>query len=472
MKLTELMDKHQQVQITIFQWILKSEGAIRIKDLERELAISVPTLQKEIRSLETALELFDDESKLMKLDNDYLSLHLSNEFSVKAFVYSYLEQALDYQIVSFIFQHKKVSITKMALDLQVSEASLFRRLKSINQQLEEFEIQFRNKKMIGDELQIRVFYYYLFWTSLPFEQLQKKFRNPTIQNLIQVIEKHFHLTFTKEQYWKLSLWLGIMHSRFDYRGEQKYRLHKETVHEIEQDMFYQELKNMLARYLSRFAFQGSDEESVYLYLFFLSENLLPSEKKWLTESPFIAKFLTLNQKIYQELVHDSDVSSFDAFLLELHIKLAFSKGWIDTEENDLLLLSDYDSSKMSACMSIIEAELSKDISNSQWRMLDQAYGLVVDIYQRRQQKELLVGIASDDSLQSEEVYQFIEQHLASLPHVKVKKAKNRVYSLLVASEYTDITNYAYEERYIFSGRLSLFEVNRLKQAIENCYDRS
>ncbi len=466
MKLTELMDKHQQVQMTIFQRIIKSEGAVRIKDLEQELDVSVPTLQKEIRSLETALELFDEESKLVRLDNEYLSVQLANEFSVKKFVYSYLEQALDYQILLFVFQHKKVSITKMALDLQVSEASLFRRLKSINQQLEEFEIQFRNKKMVGDELQIRVFYYYFFWSSVPFEQLQKKFRNPTIQNLIQVIEKHFHLTFTKEQYWKLLVWLGIMHSRFDYRGEQRHRLDKETIHAIEQDVFYQELKNILARYLSRFAFQGSDEESIYLYFFILSEDLLPSDKKWLTQSPFIAKFLALNKKIYQEIVEDSDVSSFDVFLLELHVKVAFSKGWIDTEENDLLLLSDYDATKMSACMSIIEDELSKNISNSQWRMLDQAYGLVVDVYQRRQQKELLVGIAVDDSLQSEEIYQFIQQHLASVPSIRVKKAKQRVYSLLIASEYTDISQYTYEELYLFSGRVSLFEVNRLKQAIQ------
>ena len=188
-------------------------------------------------------------------------------------------------------------------------------------------------------------------------------------------------------------------------------------------------------------------------------------KKQLQQSAFTAQFLAVNQKIYQTIVEENHSEMFDSFLLELHIKLAFSKGWIDTEENDTLLLSDQDAEKMSACMSIIETELSKDISNSQWHMLDQAYGLVADIYQRRQQKELLVGIAGDDSLQSEEIYQFIQQHLASLPHVIVKKAKMREYSLLIASEHTDLSQYRYQELYLLTGNLSLFEINRLKQAI-------
>ncbi|MGX7197246.1 helix-turn-helix domain-containing protein [Enterococcus olivae] len=467
MKLAEWMDKHQQIQLTVFQSILKSEGTVSTKSLAQEMEISLPTLQKEIRSLQLAVEYFEPTSQLIKVDNDILSLRLANTFSIKRFVYSYLEQALDYQIVTFIFEQKEVSITKMVLDLQISEASIFRRLKVINQLLSEFEIQFRNKRLTGEEIQIRSFFFQFFWQSLPLDILEKRTAQPVIGNLIRVIEKHFGLDFSKEQYWKLALWLEIMQNRLDYRGKRQHRLQPETIHEIEMDPFYQELKNILARYLSRFAFQWSEEEAIYLYLFFLSEALIKVDEKWLSQSLFVSNFIEINQQIYRTIV-ESEVGSesFASFLLKLHVKIAFSKGWIEAGVNDMILLSDSTPEKMSSCMTIIEKELAKDNSDSQWRMLDQAYGLVADIYKRRQQKKLIIGVALEESLQSEEIYQFIQQHLSVLPYVSVKRAKKRDCSLLIASEYTELKQYSYQEVYFFSGQTSLFEANRLKKAVQ------
>ncbi|KAF1306001.1 helix-turn-helix domain-containing protein [Candidatus Enterococcus willemsii] len=471
MKLTDLMDKHQQVQLAIFHKILISKHSVSIKTLENEMDVSFPTLQKEIRALQSALSLFQPGAELIRLEDDSLTLELGNQFPVKKFIYSYLEQALDYQILCFIFQNKEVSITKMAMHLQVSEASIFRRLKSINELLNEYDIQFRNKKIVGEEKQIRVFFYHFFETSLPFEVLQKQFKNSTIRHLIQVMEKQLHLKFTNQRYWQLALWLGIMQKRLDYRGEQRLYFEKKTIQLIEQDTFYQELKNILARYLSRFAFPWSEEEAVFFYLFFLSEGFVLLTDTWLEDSPIVSELVNVNQQIYETIVGTTDdLESFQAFLLERHIKLAYFKGWIDTQENDLLLLSDQYPEKMSTCMTIVESSLSKKVSDSQWHMLDQAYGLVLDVYQRRQQKELYVGVALDNSLQSEEIYQFLHQHLAGIPNVTIKRAKKREYSLLVASEFTDITQFSFQELFLLSGQLSMFEINRLKNAIQQLLD--
>lgn len=467
MKLSDLLDKSQQVQVTIFQTILNSEGIVSIKQLMKEMDVSLPTLQKEIKELQLSVHYFDKSSRLVRIDNDSLTLHLSTSFSVQNFIYNYLEQALDYQILTFIYRHKETSVTKMALDLQVSEASIFRRLKEINQSLAEFSIQFRNKKIIGEEIQIRIFFFQLFWQSLPPTVLQKRFNQPVIAHLIRVIETHVGLAFSNEQYWKLSLWFCIMQNRMDYRGKQVYHLENEMMIAIENDPFYQELKNILARFLSRSAFQWSEEEAMYFYLFFLSEVLVEADEKLFTKSQFLVKFLAVNQQIFQTIVDsEAGIEPFNSALLKSHLQVSFTKGWIETNHVGGMLLSDMHSEKMSACMTIIEKNLAKISADSQWHMLDQIYGLIALSYKRRQQRKVVVGVALDKTLESEESYRFIQEQLSAVPYVKIRRDKNREYSLLIATEYTDLSDYAYQKIYLLSGQTSKFEAKRLKKAIQ------
>lgn len=470
MKLTELMDKHQQVQLAIFQTIIESEQAVSMKTLEKRTKVSLPTLQKEIRSLSFELNNFDQNSSLVKTDNDSLTLKLSNTFRIKEFIYSYLVQAQDYQILYFIFKHKKVSITKMTIELQMSEASIFRRLKTINHLLSEYNIQFKNKQLVGPEMQIRIFFYHFFEHSLPLEKMKLTFKNPTFRNLILVIEKQFNQQFSNKKYWQLALWFGIMQSRLDYQARESSICNPDMLNLIEQDDLYQILKNILARYLSRFAIQWSEEEAIFLYLFFMSEGLLDLKEN--RNSHFVTNFLAINHKIHQ-LITDKKVegNEFDTFLLPLHFKIVFYQGWITINEIKGPFLSDLDADKMSQCMSVVEKKLSKEITHSQWQMLDQAYGFMFEIFKRRQQKELIIGIAFEDSLESEENFYFIQSHLIGLSHIVVKKAKERVYDLLITNEFADLQKFNYQELFLYNGTRSTFEINRLKRTIQELLEK-
>ncbi|MDN5811194.1 MAG: hypothetical protein L0H21_06645, partial [Tetragenococcus koreensis] len=183
------------------------------------------------------------------------------------------------------------------------------------------------------------------------------------------------------------------------------------------------------------------------------------------ESPFIQYFLAIDKKIYQTITKEIEYDkTFATFLLQNHVKIVFYKGEISFNEEDTLLLSDIDVQAMDQCMSIVEKELSRKVSHSQWEMLDHSYGLIWDIHHRRQQKEVLVGVVDDGSLQAEEAFRFIKQTLASMPHVTVKKAKKRAYDLLIAAVYTDLQEFDYQKVYLLTGVLSPFEAERLKQA--------
>ncbi|GMA54544.1 hypothetical protein GCM10025857_59010 [Alicyclobacillus contaminans] len=79
---------------------------------------------------------------------------------------------------------------------------------------------------------------------------------------------------------------------------------------------------------------------------------------------------------------------------------------------------------MNQCMSIVEKSLTRKISHSQWVMLDASYGLIYDIYQRRLQKEVLIGVIDDGSLEAEEIMRFIKQSLAGMANITIKKPKS------------------------------------------------
>lgn len=124
------------------------------------------------------------------------------------------------------------------------------------------------------------FYFQLFNGAIPEKRLTTLMTNQAIKNLIHVIESHFQLQFSKKQKHMLSLHLHILQQRLDYRKMPKREISEDMLRQIEQDHFYQELDNIFKRFLSRFALAASGYEAVYLYLFFITEGLLPQTSQW------------------------------------------------------------------------------------------------------------------------------------------------------------------------------------------------
>ena len=473
MKLIQLLDKGQAIQLTILQKLIISDDEVKMKELANQLDISFPTLQKEVKNLQEAIHQFDVASGLFKTSKETLSLFLSPQFLIKEFCYLYFKQTIDFELLSLLYKETELSTTKLGLTLQLSEASVFRRMKRINQFMEDFEIQYRNKRLSGSELQIRSFFYQLFWQILPKEQIEKQFYQPVIGNLIVIFENQFHVKFSYEQYWKLVLWIGIMQKRLDYRKNEERRFDNQTIELIEADPFYQDLNNILARYLSRFALQWSQDEVLFLYLFFLSEALIDLNHGLIRQSPFLEKMIALNHQVFEVLLGtQQQVEAFDSYLLKQHVRVAFSKGRLAPILHYPKLLSDAQTEKMSACMTIIEENLTRNTSNSQWQMLDEAYAFIIDIYKRQQQPTLLVGVALEPSLQSTEALNFIQQELASFPFVSIEsRNKEQDYDLLIADENTNLSEYTYQIVYFFSGQTSIFEATRLKHAIQQLIEK-
>ena len=471
MRLTQLLSKNQQVQYLVFEYFLHHTQEIALKELAQEIHVSLPTLQKELVSLEEELKAYAPNARLEKNANDDYALILPADFSVKGFLNHYLQQGLDYQLLASIFKQKNISITKMMIEFQISEASIFRRFKAINQVLTEFDIQIKNKKIIGDENQIRFFFFYFFWHSQTLESLKKRLDPSMSQHLIHILEDHFQRKFSVTEYWKLVLWFEIMSRRFDYREEHRKDFSQVFLTEFNEDEMFKQLKNILARYLSRFAYQSFDSEAIYLYLFLLSEGMyLPEEND--THSPLLLTIFETNRKVAKVIIEDNKMVAHlsplaQQFLYSLHSRVVFYYGGFD-EDFPLFqsLLSDCAPEKLDHCMTIVENQLARHLTTTQWRNLDGSYGFLLEKYQQKIERTKHIGVAIEVSLQANSYLDFLQKELGILPTIDIERAvKERPYQLLLVDEFTDIADYQWEAYCIVTQLPTTFEIERIQQAL-------
>lgn len=466
MHYTELLDKNKKVQLEIFDFFLYHESAVTFKTLDEHIEVSLPTLKNAVKDLNDSLHTFQPQAKLIKSKAETLELILPADFSVADFIYSYLKEAVDYRILLAVFTEKDISITKLAFDQHLSEASVFRHLKSLNQALKEFNIQIKKGNLSGNEWQIRLFYFQLFNGMIPLEKLTEELRKSPAAYLTDVIEQDFEFALSLKEQTKVSLWFAIMQHRLDYRKKPMTDFAANFIRQIKQDAFYQGLKNILGRFLSRFALSWSEEETVYFYLFFIAEGLLPKESKYWQQSSFIHYFLKIEQKITQVITGGQSGKERLPFLLAYHVRVTFYPGELLFLAKSQTLLSDFSSSKMAECMSFVEDHFSRNLSFSQWQVLDRLYGFTYKFYQRQMQTDRFIGVVCQADFQSEECLNFVSQSLAYDDHITVEKATDKYYDLLVVSHPMQAKNYNYQQMYLLTGSFSFFEKERLKKVAQ------
>ncbi|MFU1881076.1 M protein trans-acting positive regulator, partial [Enterococcus faecium] len=100
-------------------------------------------------------------------------------------------------------------------------------------------------------------------------------------------------------------WFGLMEARFDFRSSQQHESSKGLLKQVENDPTFQVLRNILGRYLSRFAISWSDYEAVYLYLFLMMEGLVVMDHQQDTDSEFMLDLAAESQVLMKTFADES-----------------------------------------------------------------------------------------------------------------------------------------------------------------------
>ena len=86
---------------------------------------------------------------------------------------AFVKESLKFQLLDYLYRNKEFSIVQLTTKFMISESSLFRKIKELNQLLAAFDLQIKMDNW-GEELQIRYFYFQLYWYITPYETHQKK----------------------------------------------------------------------------------------------------------------------------------------------------------------------------------------------------------------------------------------------------------------------------------------------------------
>ena len=474
MNLMHLLEKNQQVHFQILAIFFQEGTEISYKKMAKELSVSAPTLQKEMQNLDQSLRAFHADAAISYGENDRIYLTLPVDFDLRAFLYQYLSEAVDFQILVYLFFHREESTTKMMRELMLSEASLFRHFKTINTLLAEFDIQLKNKKLIGDERQIRFFFFHFFVQSYPASKLKSHFSRASTDNLIRVIESQLAIKLSKGQEAKLSLWLGVMEARFDYRGSQKHEASYELLKSLENDGIFQVLRNVMGRYLSRFAVSWSDYETVYLYLFLLAEGMIEHEPPDLTSNHYfwqkiIRSNTTLLQALYGTIPESMQHTELFSILTSISVQSIFIHGAIVAfAELQPEAVSNHHDLKISqqAIASLAE-EASGIYSPEKLQHLVNELLLVQDWLQVKQEQQFTVGILlSQSGLRGAFLRRFLMKELAGYPNICFEEDQSSAYDLLIVDHPEISEGYHYKKQMILTGGVSPFEEKRLHDIVE------
>lgn len=134
-------------------------------------------------------------------------------FSLNHLIEAFVKESLKFQLLDYLYRNKEFSIVQLTTKFMISESSLFRKIKELNQLLAAFDLQIKNGQLQGEELQIRYFYFQLYWYITPYEIHQKKTMSPLNKRIIEGIETGLGFTFNEHNALKVSLWLSITKKR-------------------------------------------------------------------------------------------------------------------------------------------------------------------------------------------------------------------------------------------------------------------
>ena len=284
MKFDDLLEKKEAKQLKLLRRLILNGGSLGITFLSQELNMSKSSVESYIDDLSWIQKKYQAHVKLT-YDGMVVTLELDDSFSLEMIEISLYKQSIKYQILDYLYHHFEYSTVLLTQKIGISESTLFRKIKELNQTLKEFGLTIWQGKLIGEESQIRYFYYLFYWhldnySQQPITQKQ--------QTMIETVERGLNISFPTENRQRVNLWLLISKKRLTYPSPVYVELRKKFK-PYETDSLFLGLKSIVLRVLGHYAVEIDEEEAMIHYMFLASFQSL-TQKDFLHYSIVRSKF--------------------------------------------------------------------------------------------------------------------------------------------------------------------------------------
>lgn len=340
MKVYELLDANEQRQIEIIQTLLGYRGKATIRELAENLGVYRNTVKEDLASLSAVLAEYFEAVSLINTEGSVI-LKTDGTITSTDIGYLFLQRSINYNILVYLFENGHFDQATMAWHLGISEATLSRRLRKLNMLLAEFSLKIRNGKLMGSEMQIRHFYFSLFWYGRPYDLNEKEKLDDLGMEFIHTLESYLGIPFTDEGKIKMKLYLTIIVQRLTLFSHQIKTYLEPGIEYDFNDSFYLALKQILLDYGDRFPFELDEDESKIFYLFIVANFSLDMDnartRELINEGKEQGYFVVeLSELVFQRVEEQIDVSKLSPnfmknlkyLLFNIHVNSYYFHGQI------------------------------------------------------------------------------------------------------------------------------------------------
>lgn len=228
----DLLDSADKIIYLLAQELYLTDQPIQRAILADKLDITSPTLDRYLGRLVNLLEVPIKQGQISLVETDQtIALAGNGQVTLDDVLLNQLVlTSINFQILEYFYLHGDQTTVHMMIDLNLSESSLYRHLRTLNQLLQEFEVQIHNGQLIGSELQIRYLFYRLFRLTHTSPLLDE----PQIGFLLQQLQIELKFTFTQTSLKRVRLWLEVSNRRLTTATEQDHTI-PPTIQELYQN---------------------------------------------------------------------------------------------------------------------------------------------------------------------------------------------------------------------------------------------
>lgn len=275
MKIEQLLEKKEQLQVLILRDMVLHGGTVGTNQLREQVNLSKTSFDQYIAEIPMIGRMMGKKVAI-KRNEFQVTLELAEDVSLEKIILFLVQQSLKFNLLVYLLEHHQASIVRLATAFNISESSVFRKIKELNQLLQEFSLQIKNGQLYGEELQVRYFYYVLFQFISESQRPLFLQQTPDKAPLILGLERALETTFSQESASKIACWLGITRKRL-LSEKTTFATLKEKKILYQKDRLYQALDPVISLYLSRTAAEISSYEPLMFYSFFVSFAVLSEE---------------------------------------------------------------------------------------------------------------------------------------------------------------------------------------------------
>lgn len=275
MNIEQLLEKKEQLQVLILREMVLHGGTVGTNQLREQVNLSKTSFDQYIAEIPMIVMMMGKKVAI-KRNEFQVTLELAEDVSLEKIILFLVQQSLKFNLLVYLLEHHQASIVRLATAFNISESSVFRKIKELNQLLQEFSLQIKNGQLYGEELQVRYFYYVLFQFISESQRPLFLQQTPDKAPLILGLERALETTFSQESASKIACWLGITRKRL-LSEKTTFATLKEKKILYQKDRLYQALDPVISLYLSRTAAEISGYEPLMFYSFFVSFAVLSEE---------------------------------------------------------------------------------------------------------------------------------------------------------------------------------------------------